>query len=69
MKNLLVQKHTGFLDEIIDWLERNWQVGTKRGISIKTLLARCHEKTHKVIRYRQPVRRQDKETFSTTPST
>ena len=24
MKNLPVRKHTGFLDEIIDWLERNW---------------------------------------------
>jgi hypothetical protein len=31
MKNLPVQKHTDFLDEIIDWLERNWQVGTKIG--------------------------------------
>ena len=32
MKNLPVQKYTGFLDENIDWLERNWQVGTKIGI-------------------------------------
>ena len=32
MKNLPVLKHTGFLDEIMDWLERNWQVGTNIGI-------------------------------------